>query len=186
MEKGLPKSASVNSKTVRPTSSHSIWTRTSLLKRLTRNRETREKFVESQISNGIAFQIRALRNRKKWSQPKLAMEIGTTQNQIYRLENPARTRPNISTLKKIAGVFDVALVVQFVSFSNLVDWAAGISPTSLAPPSFEQENQLRLGNIPDEAIAGPADKDALGPILLKAKARHENPSAASQLDKSAA
>jgi hypothetical protein len=113
------------------------------------------------------------------------MEIGTTQNQIYRLENPAKTKPTISTLKKIANVFDVALVVHFVPFGHLIDWAAQLSPTLLAPASFEEENQLGLGNIPADLNESPgAVIGSVGPTLVKSK--RGNASAASQLDKSAA
>src|SRR5437899_5016222 len=114
MEKQSPKDASANSKMEKPNSTNSIWTQKALLRRLARSPESRAKFVASHISNGIAFQIRALRNRNRWSQPKLAEEIGTTQNQVYRLENSSKTKPTISTLKKLAAVFDVALVVRFV------------------------------------------------------------------------
>lgn len=111
----------------------------------------------------------------------MAMAIDTTQNQIYRLENPAKARPNISTLKKIAGVFDVALVVQFIPFSQLIDWASEISPESLAPKSFEQENQPVLGSISNDVIAGHADRDQLGPVLVKDNPeKPKPPSAASQ------
>src|SRR2546429_2381680 len=108
MEKQSPKDASANSKMEKPNSTNSIWTQKALLRRLARSPESRAKFVASHISNGIAFQIRALRNRNRWSQPKLAEEIGTTQNQVYRLENSSKTKPTISTLKKLAAVFDVA------------------------------------------------------------------------------
>jgi transcriptional regulator with XRE-family HTH domain len=145
---------------------------------LARGIESREKFVESQISNGIAFQIRALRNRKGWSQPKLAIEIGTTQNQIYRLENPDKTRPNISSLKKIAKVFDVALIVQFVPFSQLVKWTAEISPAALAPNSFDQENQASLGSISGEAMSGRPEREKSGMFVVKKDS--DKPSAANQ------
>src|SRR5439155_6784281 len=118
MEKQSPKDASANSKMEKPNSTNSIWTQKALLRRLARSPESRAKFVASHISNGIAFQIRALRNRNRWSQPKLAEEIGTTQNQVYRLENSSKTKPTISTLKKLAAVFDVALVVRFVPFRD--------------------------------------------------------------------
>jgi transcriptional regulator with XRE-family HTH domain len=178
MERPSPKTASASSRMQKQTSNRSIWTRTSLLKRLSRGVEAREKFVESQINNGIAFQIRALRNRKGWSQPKLATEIGTTQNQIYRLENPDKTRPNVSSLKKIAKVFDVALIVQFVTFSQLINWAAGISPATLAPNSFDQENQPSLGGISDEAMSGHPKREKSGIFVVKDGS--DKPSAADQ------
>jgi hypothetical protein len=76
----------------------------------------------------------------------MADEIETSQNQIYRLENPTASNPTITTLKKVAAAFDVALVVRFVPFSQLVDWVSGtpfvdrgLSTASLSVPSFGQE-----------------------------------------------
>jgi len=146
MEKQSPKDGSANFKMETPNATNSIWTQKALLKRLSRNPEARAKFVGSHISNGIAFQIRALRKRNRWSQPQLAEEVGTTQNQIYRLEKPATAKPTISTLKRIAAVFDVALVVRFVPFSQVIAWVSGtpftdrgLSTESLAPVSFGQD-----------------------------------------------
>jgi transcriptional regulator with XRE-family HTH domain len=92
-----------------------------------------------------------MRHRQNWSQPKLAEEIGTAQNQIYRLENPATAKPTISTLKRIAAVFDVALVVRFVPFSQLTSWASGtpfvdmgLSSKSLSVPSFDDEENSAI------------------------------------------
>lgn len=119
----------------------------------------RTEFVASQISNGIAIQIRALRNREKLSQPKLAELVGTTQNQIYRLENPATSKPTITTLKKLAAAFDVALVVRFEPFSKLINWVSaneyrevGLSSHAIAVPNFTQEFSLALGTVSDSAI----------------------------------
>jgi len=135
-----------------------VWTEKALLKRLAKGPEERAKFVESQINNGIVFQIRALRAREGWSQPKLAREIETSQNQIYRLEKRATSKPTITTLKKIAAVFDVALFVRFVPFSQLIDWVSGtpfidkgLSTSSLSVPSFAQETGISIGpgRIPD-------------------------------------
>jgi len=149
MEKELRNEGSANSKIKKQPSTTSIWTEKALLKRLTRSPEARARFVESQLRNGIAFQIRALRNRNRWSQPKLAEEVGTTQNQIYRLEKPTTAKPTISTLKRIAAVFDVALIVRFVPFSQVIAWASGapfldrgLSTESLAVPSFAEDISL--------------------------------------------
>jgi len=133
----------------KPNCTPSIWTEKALLKRLARSPEARAKFVESQIRNGISGQIRAQRNRRHWSQPELARKIETSQNQIYRLENPATAKPTISTLKKLAAVFDVALVVRFVPFSQAIAWASGtsfldrgLSTGSLVVPNFAEDRSL--------------------------------------------
>lgn len=90
------------------------------------------------------------------SQPRLAELVGTTQNQIYRLENPATSKPTITTLKKLAAAFDVALVVRFEPFSKLISWVSaseyqevGLSAHAMAVPSFSQELSVPLGHVPN-------------------------------------
>jgi len=116
------------------------------IRRLKRSPEARAKFVESNLSKELAFQIRALRDNKEWSQPELAEKVGTSQNAISRLENPNYGKATITTLKKLASVFDVGLVVRFVPFSQLVNWESGtpyteygLSPESMDVPSFTEE-----------------------------------------------
>jgi transcriptional regulator with XRE-family HTH domain len=111
-----------------------------------RGKDARVRFVDSYLSKGIAFQVQGLRGREEWTQEKLAAELGSTQMGIYRLENPNYGRQTLTTLKKVADVFDVGLVVRFVPFSQLVDWASGtphvdpgLVPSTLEVPSFQTE-----------------------------------------------
>lgn len=116
------------------------------MKKLSKGREDRAKFVESQISQQIAAQIRAMRLRNKLSQPELAEKIGTSQNQIYRLEKPKTAKPKLLTLKRLAEAFDVGLVVRFVPFSQFTAWLSGtpyldrgLSTSALYVPGFDAE-----------------------------------------------
>jgi transcriptional regulator with XRE-family HTH domain len=111
------------------------------------------RFVESHLSKGLAFQIRSLREREEWSQQKLADQIGSNQNSIYRAENPNYGKQTLSTLRKIAAAFDVGLVVRFVPFSELLDWTTstpriikGLSTESLAPENFSAEEKAEVFN----------------------------------------
>jgi transcriptional regulator with XRE-family HTH domain len=117
-----------------------------LIKRLRRSRKVREQFVESHISKGIAFQVRATRDRLGWKQDRLASEVGMTQNAISRLESPEYGKPTITTLKRLAAALDVGLVVHFVPFSQMIDWVSGtprvdpgLAAESLAVPTFQAE-----------------------------------------------
>lgn len=96
-----------------------------------------------------------MRDREDWSQQTLAEEAEMTQNAISRLENPFYGKATITTLKRIAAVFDVALVVRFVPFSRLVKWVTGttfedhgLSMESTVIPSFAQEDVATLGRVP--------------------------------------
>ncbi len=85
------------------------------------------------------FQVRALRDKKGWTQARLGTELGMTQTNVSRLESPGYGRLNITTLQRIASVFDVALIVRFVPFSELIRWTNELSPEVMAPQSFEEE-----------------------------------------------
>jgi transcriptional regulator with XRE-family HTH domain len=151
-----------------------------LIERLSKGRDVRRKFVESQIPNEISFQLRAMRHEKHWSQPTFAKELGTTQNQIYRLENPAKSKPTISTLKKVAALFDVALVVRFVPFSEVIDYLtgtprrdSGLSTTRKRPLGFAEElPMLEASLMPKQPLTVPHEKNAPS---AKAEEGHATP-----------
>ena len=130
----------------------------------------REAFVSSRIAQTVASQIKVMRQEKEMSQKDLARELGTSQNAIYRLENPRYGRPSISTLRKVASFFGVGLVVRFAAFSELVDWTLNISRRSINVPSFEKD----LGFVDRKPIAGVAD--ASGQIY-EARAAAASPAA---------
>ncbi len=92
--------------------------------------ESRHLFVAAQIRNGLPLQLRAMREDRGWTQAALAEKLGTTQNTVSRLENPKTSKPTITTLKRIAEAFDVALVVKFTPFSEFID-SVGEPPENL-------------------------------------------------------
>ena len=96
-----------------------------LVERLNRGPDARAQFVASQLNKFIAFQIRALRDQEGMSQTSLAKALDTSQPTINRWESSEKSRPTITTLKKIAAVFDVGLEVRFVPFGKLIRFASG-------------------------------------------------------------
>jgi transcriptional regulator with XRE-family HTH domain len=106
------------------------------------DRAARDYFVNAHISNGLAFQIRTTREARGWSQQELAERSGKRQGEISRLEDPDYGRYSLTTLRRLAAAFDVALIVRFAPFSQLVDWAVGLSPQDLAVPSFDADEHL--------------------------------------------
>jgi transcriptional regulator with XRE-family HTH domain len=131
--------------------------RTAIVKRLFRGRAARQRFVESHLAKGIAFQVRAIRELLRWSQHKLADEIGSNQNAIYRLESPDYGKATLTTLKKVAAAMDVALIVRFVPFSEIADWVSGtprmnygLDYGALAVPNFDAENKAGTFGRPYE------------------------------------
>ena len=105
-----------------------------------RNRRRRRTFAEEDVGTTIAAQVFALRKKHdNMSQEKLAAETEMSQARISVIENPNYRRLNIRTLQRIAKAFDVALVVRFVSFGELLDWTVSGSQKTLAPLSFNEE-----------------------------------------------
>jgi len=155
--------------------------RESLLRRLRRSSETRARFVESHLDKSIAFQVRALRADKKWTQAVFAgkLGIGSPNNVSARLENPNYGKHSLSTLKKIAASCDVALVVWFIPFSRFLDWVTGtpykdpgLSESFYRIPTFEEEETqecqedemvAHLGSAESQLNRG--DTESLGKFL---------------------
>lgn len=82
--------------------------------------------------------------------------MGVAQNVISRLENPYYGKQTITTLKRMATVYDVALIVRFVPFSQLINYVSGTSyteeglrPEAMDIPSFGQEfSDAGIGCVP--------------------------------------
>ncbi len=129
-----------------------------------RNREYRDAFVGSQISVGLPFQIRALREQRGWKQSQLAEQAGMLQPRISAMETPGEVKFNIGTLRRIASAFDVALVVRFVPFSELVDWSEHFSPDEFQIPSFSDDPNL---DGSEGALATPRPSGIVGADFKK-------------------
>lgn len=108
-----------------------------------RDKEYRDLFVAEHISQGIAFQIRATREARGWTQQQLAEKVGKHQETISQVEDPDYGKLTLKTLKRLASALDVALIVRFVPFSQLVDYVANLSPDDLAVPSFNIDRLLQ-------------------------------------------
>ena len=100
--------------------------------------ENREELA-TEIATTLAVQIKSLREAKEWTQAELARRAEKEQLTISQLEDPNYGRYSLTTLKKLANTFDVALIVRFVPFSELVDWLANLTPDKLAPASYPED-----------------------------------------------
>lgn len=108
-----------------------------------RDKEYRDAFVTEHIDTGIPFQIRALREQGEWTQKDLANRTAMAQETISRVEDPNYGKLTLKTLKRLASAFDVALMVRFVPFSELVEWELHLTPDSLRALSFEEESYFK-------------------------------------------
>jgi len=112
-----------------------------------RSKQYRDAIVAAENANAIAFQIRAMQAERGWTQEKLGVLAGMKQGFISRVVNSSGNY-SLSTLRKLASAFDVALIVRFAPFSELVDWMVNLTPKRLAPPNFSDE---ALERVPDDS-----------------------------------
>jgi transcriptional regulator with XRE-family HTH domain len=104
-----------------------------------KNKAYRHGAVNAQIEVDLPLQIRALRKQRNWTQPELASIAEMKQPRISKMEKVGETRFSLETLRRLAEAFDVALVVRFATFGELLDWSDRFSPDDFRVPSFEQE-----------------------------------------------
>jgi transcriptional regulator with XRE-family HTH domain len=60
----------------------------------------------------VAIQLASLRKEAGWSQKELAKRVGTSQQQICRLESPGYEGHSLSMLRRVAGVLGADLRVE--------------------------------------------------------------------------
>ncbi len=147
--------------------------RRQLVSRLKRGKEYRDLFVENEIAVGIPIQIRAMRDKKNWTQKELGERTGKRQSVISQLENPGYGKLTLSTLKTLASAFDVGLMVRFVPFSELISRAANLSEDDVSVQSFSDDEQLL-----------PIQRDTKSEQIQKIWRDHIRPKSRAQLDDS--
>ncbi|MCE2447376.1 MAG: helix-turn-helix transcriptional regulator [Candidatus Latescibacteria bacterium] len=122
-----------------------------------RNKEYRDGYTEAQLSIEVPFQIRAIRKARGWTQAQLAEQSGIPQARISHIEQPGRDPLSLRTLYRLAAAFDVGLLVQFVSFSELVRREAAFDPETFRVPSFAEDyierNERTADTVPVEYSA---------------------------------
>lgn len=101
--------------------------------------QIREAYVRAELTNGLAHQIRIIRQQRGWSQKQFADKLGTTQTTVSRLEDPSYGRYNISSLLSVSKVFDVALFVRYLPFSKFVPSVWDTSPDNFEAAAYVDE-----------------------------------------------
>jgi len=104
-----------------------------------RNRPYRETFVAAHLSTNIVAQIQTLREQRGWSKKHLAEKTGMAPSRISVMEDPSYEKFTLSTLRRLASAFDVALIARFVPFSELVEWVVDLSPEKMGAVEFERD-----------------------------------------------
>jgi transcriptional regulator with XRE-family HTH domain len=99
----------------------------------------KEAYVEAELVNGLAHQIRILREQRGWTQKELAKRVNTSQNTISRLEDPSYGRYTIRTLLSLSKAFDVALFVRYLPFSKFMEATWDTRHERFEAASYEEE-----------------------------------------------
>jgi transcriptional regulator with XRE-family HTH domain len=101
-----------------------------------KNRVFRREYVAENVKMGVAMQIKAMRESRRWSQADLAQRADKAQSAIARLEDPDYGKFSIQTLLEMADAFDVWLSVEFIAFSKGVAKTEDRSASALNAVSF--------------------------------------------------
>lgn len=120
----------------------SLGSRKTTVTRLLQSKEYRDAYVLEHIKNGVAFQIRTLREDRDWTQGDLGDAMGKPRNVVSRLEDPNYGKTTLTTLRELAAAFDVGLLVKFVTFSRLVREYEDVSPAALSAPSITSAEEI--------------------------------------------
>lgn len=110
------------------------------------NKEYRDAFVAEQIFSRLPLKIRGIREQQELTQRQLGERAGMAQTWISKLEDPNYGKLTISTLLKVASAFDVALQIDFVPFSRVLNDALTLSAESFEVPKFEEDTGISEAN----------------------------------------
>lgn len=106
-----------------------------------KDKAVRVAYVEAELTNGLAHQIRAIRQQRNWTQGHLAKRLKTTQGVVSRLEDPSYGRFSVKTLLQVANVFDVALYARFLPFSEFMFQTWDTSPQRLQVLPYAKDTE---------------------------------------------
>ena len=101
--------------------------------------EYRHSYAEECLNTMVATQIKVLREQRDMSQVELAEKTGMKQPRIPLLEDANYSSWTLSTLKRFARAFDLALTVRFDAFSDVVIDFQSMSKERLERPSFKDD-----------------------------------------------
>jgi transcriptional regulator with XRE-family HTH domain len=95
----------------------------------------------------IATQIKVLREQRDMTQSALAKKAEMLQPRLSVMENADYSSWSVSTLKRLARAFDLALSVKFEAFSEVVLDFEEMSKEALSRPSFKDDPVFRSAKV---------------------------------------
>ena len=103
--------------------------------------ESRQAYMVASVEQDIAWQVRINRERRGWTQSKLAELIGTRQSAIARIEDPSYGKHSLVTLTKVAEAFQCALMLRLVDFDKFANETDDLREDSLYVKPYEDKNE---------------------------------------------
>jgi len=117
--------------------------RSKRISRLLESAASRASYIRAKLSVLIPSQIRALRlKQENMTQKQLAALAGMAQPRISAMERPGETTFNIDTLVRLASAFKVGLKVEFVPFSEMLEWENKFSQDGFNPTPIHQDREF--------------------------------------------
>lgn len=101
-------------------------------------KDYRDAFLETTVRAGVAYQIRAIREKIGLSQLEFAEKTGKKQSTISRLESTEYGRVSVQTLLDIAASNDLALLVRFVDYPTFFWFADRMSSRQLQSETINE------------------------------------------------
>ena len=104
------------------------------------DKDMRDAYLAAQTRTYLAYQIRAIRMQREWSQQDLGRILNKPQSAVSRMEDRAYGKFNIQTLQELAAAFDCGLVVQFVPYADFLKTTSDLSHERLEVPKFAAQS----------------------------------------------
>lgn len=115
------------------------------------DREYREAYMEAAVNYGLAWQIQVNREARGMGRYELSQILKSVKARPYSvkaLEDPDVWEKRLKGLKALAKIFDCALLVKFVPYSELAKESEGLSPQALFARPYAQEAGADVGQKP--------------------------------------
>lgn len=119
-----------------------------------KDKEFRDVYCGEFLNTSLATQIKVLREQRGLTQMELADVAKMKQSRIAALEDVNYASWTISTLKKLARAFDLALTVRFDSFGCKLDELLSFSRRALERTSFEYDPAFKDSSLEDTTFDG--------------------------------
>lgn len=129
--------------------------------------ERRHALVENENRNTIAYQLKALRAERGWTQQQLGEKAEMKQAVISKYLN-GWDNYSLRTLRRLGRAFDVALLVTYVPFSELAARITTRSYAQIAVPDAESDNGWPVADVGYPA----ASVVAAGTVTILTKEQH--------------